>query len=135
MHPLLERCLWVRDRDLKRWGKPVAVILVLVGLLCFGGSITIHRMAGKLRDSLEENHQFDVKLAEALPEAKAKSAITKSFGENHEISLEMTTVLETCGLWIIGGAGLMALSSAAYAWRAAELASKLSDCPDSKPRS
>lgn len=135
MHPSLERCLWVRDRDLKRWGKSVAVILVLVSLLCFGGSIAIHRMAGKLRASLEDNHLLDARLTEALPESEVKTAITDSFGENHEITLQMATVLETCGLWIIGGTGLLVLSSAAYAWRAAELAAKLQDFPDSNPRS
>jgi len=131
MHPLLERGLWLRDRDLKRWGKPGGILFALLGLLCFGGSIAGHRMAGRIRTSLEKSHQLDGRLAGSLPESKAKSAITKSFDTNHAISLQLASSMERANAWFMGSAGLLALSAALYAWRAGELASKLSDSPGS----
>lgn len=131
MHPLLERCLLVRDRDLRRWGKPVAVMLGLVGALFLFGSFAVHRMAGELETSLKHNYSLDAQLAETLPESRARAAIGKSLDQNLGTSLKMITAMEIFGRWVVGGAGLLALASAPYAWRSAELASKLAALPDS----
>lgn len=137
MHQTLQTILMVRDRDLRRWGRPVAVMMFCFSVFCFGAAVTGRwvieaQIAPKMRYVTDQESKFLEKHADsddAVPIRRAISARRRA----DEGILEAARA----GIWIFVGLGLLAFSHGAVLWRACDLASSEStvaaDFPQRNP--
>ena len=44
MHPTIQKILMVRDRDLRRWGRPTAILMFLLSIVCLVSALVLRRI-------------------------------------------------------------------------------------------
>jgi hypothetical protein len=124
MHSTLNLILMTRDKDLRRWGRLSAVLMIFLGcfLLC---SIfyTYHLVQHRLEPALHSSLESEQKLIEKISDHKIRTALSSGLISDSEA---LTHLLKGLRAVILGGGigfAIISFYSAALAWRAYELAS------------
>lgn len=124
MHSTLNLILMTRDKDLRRWGRLSAVLMVFLGcfLLC-AGFYTYHLIQHRLEPALHSSLESERKLIEKISDHEIRTALSSGLISDSEALKHLINSLRA--LVLGGGIAFATISfySAALAWRAYELAS------------
>jgi hypothetical protein len=129
MHSTLNLILMTRDKDLRRWGRLSAVIMIFLGcfLLC-AVSFTYHLVQHRVEPAIRSSHESEQKLIDRISDHKIRAGL--SSGLNYD-SKALKHLLNGFRAMLFGGIGLaiVLFYSAALSWRAYELASACAGSP------
>lgn len=124
MHSTLNLILMTRDKDLCRWGRLSAVLMIFLGcfLLC-SVLYTHHLVQHRLEPTLHSSLESEQKLIEKISDQKIRTALSSGLISDSEALNHLLKALRA--LILGGGIGFAIISfySAALFWRAYELAS------------
>ena len=122
----------VRDKDLRKWGKPTAVMMTVFGLFLIGAAIYGNSIVPKLEQNLLTTRALDEKLIERISDEKLRDAFYVGLESNREMD---QSLIDICRVFIfvsIGGS-LLFFYTAVLSWRSQELASSMDKDPERSP--
>jgi hypothetical protein len=129
MNSALNLILMTRDKDLRRWGRFSAVLMIFLGcfLLC-AVFYSYHLVDSRLEPALQSTREFELKLIERIADEKVRTALNAGAEAEWEITNHL---LDGARAVILGGFGFAIISfyTAALAWRSYELASTTPEPP------
>ncbi len=122
MHPAIQAVFLLRDKDLLKWGRGIAILLFIVAAICFGATGFAHHMTeSRLKPALHRNLESEIKLVRFLEKKGHDFDAEGIIAAQRKAHESILTVLGSLA-WIFAGSGLLALSSGMVSWRAHELA-------------
>jgi hypothetical protein len=128
MNSALNLILMTRDKDLRRWGRLSAALMIVLGCFLLCAVFYSNRLVdSRLEPALQAARESELKLIEGITEEKVRTALlagaeSEKQATNHLLDGARAVILG-------GGIGFAIISfyTAALAWRSYELASVAPD--------
>ena len=112
----------VRDRDVRRWGRGVAITMIVLAIVCLGGALYSKTLFAELERDLILIHESDDEFLLSLPDNGRRAAEEKFTTARRNFELKLLNgfgfVILIAGIAIC----FILLSHAAISWKAYELA-------------
>ena len=126
MRSALKLIFMIRDKDLHRWGRASAVLMVLLGLFLLSAVIYSSRLLERIESSRESSSELDRKLIERVEDERVRAALVAGKAGDDQLIGAMRSMILGVG---IGGA-ILSFYTAALSWRCYELVSSIPEHPE-----
>lgn len=123
MHPTIQTILMVRDKDLRKWGRPVAVLMFCFAIIVCGLALAFRLLVNDgiapiLRDVTDKESLYLERYSTSENISSIRSVISARRRADESVLAAAKSVS-----WVLVGAGLLGFGYGVLSWRSYELAS------------